>query len=301
MRSDRFRDDVDRNRAESFAAELGLDCRVGDRFEDVLRDAEVDIVDVTGPSHVHAEQGIAAAEAGKHVLVEKPIALSMAENRALRDAVAKAGVKSIAGFVGRWNPSVANLKSLLAAGTIGELIYAEADYWHPMRPSHHAWNLHSKKGPAAAPCSWPAATPLDALRWLTGDEVVELTAISNNKRGDFEYDPNVVALMKFRSGMIAKSSTLFDCAMPYTFNIDLVGVEGTLRDNRLWSKKLLPGQTGWAMLPTILPRLRRRCPSRLRRRDRPFRRVHSPGARVALQHRRRLPQPRIVLCHRPLD
>ena len=58
--------------------------------------------------------------------------------------------------------------------------------------------------------------------------------------------------MKFRSGMIAKSSTLFDCAMPYTFNIDLVGVEGALRDNRLWSKKLLPGQTGWAVLPTVL-------------------------------------------------
>ena len=59
--------------------------------------------------------------------------------------MAKAGVKSIGGFVGRWNPSLTNLKSLLAAGTIGELIYAEADYWHPMRPSHHAWNLHSRK------------------------------------------------------------------------------------------------------------------------------------------------------------
>ena len=244
--------DVDRNRAEGFAAEFGLKCRVGDRFEDVLRDGEVDIVDVTGPSHLHAEHGIAAAEAGKHVFVEKPIALSMAENRALRDAVAKAGVKSIGGFVGRWNPSIANLKSLLAAGTIGELIYAEADYWHPMRPSHHAWNLHSKTKTGGGAMLLAGCHALDALRWLTGDEVVEVTAISNNKRGDFEYDPNVVAVMKFRSGMIAKSSTLFDCEMPYTFNIDLVGIDGALRDNRLWSKKLLPGQTNWAVLPTIL-------------------------------------------------
>jgi predicted dehydrogenase len=244
--------DIDRDRAERFAAELGLDCRVGDRFEDVLRDGDVDIVDVTGPSHVHAEQGIAAAEAGKHVLVEKPIALSMTENRALRDAVAKAGVKSLGGFVGRWNPSIANLKSLLAAGTIGELIYAEADYWHGMGPSHHAWNLHSKRKTGGSAMLLAGCHAIDALRWLTGDEVVEVTAIANNKRGNFEYDPNVVAVMKFQSGMLGKASTLFDCAMPYTFNIDLIGLEGTLRDNRLWSKKLLPGQTGWAVLPTIL-------------------------------------------------
>ena len=141
---------------------------------------------------------------------------------------------------------------------------------------------------------------LDALRWLAGDEVVEVTAISNNKRGDFEYDPNVVAVMKFRSGMIAKSSTLFDCEMPYTFNIDLVGVDGDLRDNRLWSKKLLPGQTNWAVLPTVLldsatwpitPSTPRSTIS-----SSAFAR-----ARVALQHRRRLPHPRVVFCHRPLD
>jgi len=93
----------------------------------------------------------------------------------------------------------------------------------------------------------------DALRWFAGEEVVELTAYSNNQKGLFEYDANVVAVLRFQSGAIGKTSALFDCEMPYSFNIDLVGTEGTLRDNRLWSKKLLPGQTGWTEMKTILP------------------------------------------------
>jgi len=59
--------------------------------------------------------------------------------------------------------------------------------------------------------------------------------------------------LKFRSGAIGKTSTLFDADMPYSFNIDLAGTEGTLRDNRVWSKKLFPGQTGWTTMSTILP------------------------------------------------
>jgi predicted dehydrogenase len=94
---------------------------------------------------------------------------------------------------------------------------------------------------------------VDALRWLAGDEVAQVSAMSNNIQGLYEYDSNVVATVKFQGGAIGKTSTLFDCEMPYTFNIDLAGTEGTLRDNRLWSPKLLPGQQDWATLPTIMP------------------------------------------------
>jgi predicted dehydrogenase len=93
---------------------------------------------------------------------------------------------------------------------------------------------------------------VDLLRYLVDDEVVEVSAMSNNHKGLFEYDANVVALCKFRGGVVAKASVLFDCTMPYTFNIDFAGTEGTLRDNRLWSTRLLPGQSGWATIPTTM-------------------------------------------------
>jgi predicted dehydrogenase len=60
-------------------------------------------------------------------------------------------------------------------------------------------------------------------------------------------------VLRFRGGAIGKTSVLLDSEMPYSFNIDLAGTEGTLRDNRLWSKKLLPKQTSWATLPTVMP------------------------------------------------
>ncbi len=244
--------DLHSERARQFAEKNGLDCAVRDNFDEMLNDDRVDIVDVTGPSHVHAAQGAAAAKAGKHVLVEKPIALSMEENRALRDAIAEAGVKSITSFVARFNPEVGTLKSLIQSKAIGELFYAEVDYWHAIKPVHHAWNLHSKKETGGSTMLLGGCHAIDTLRWLVGDEVEEITAYANNHKGNFEYDANVVAIMKFRGGVIAKASALFDCEMPYAFNIDLAGTEGTLRDNRVWSKKLFPGQTSWSSFPTIM-------------------------------------------------
>ena len=65
--------------AQRLVAKLGLECNVGDDFGDILRDERVDIVNISGPNQVHAEQGIAAAEAGKHLLMEKPMCVSMSE------------------------------------------------------------------------------------------------------------------------------------------------------------------------------------------------------------------------------
>jgi len=243
-----------RQSARRLADTLGLECTVGDDYRQVLRDQRVDIVNLSGPNQVHAEQGIAAAEAGKHVLIEKPMVLSMDENRALREAVARAGVRSVVSFVLRWNPLFENLKSLLAAGAVGELFYLEVDYWHGISPTWYGgWEWAHRIETGGSTMLLGGCHAADALRWFAGEEVAEVTAYSNNKKGLFEYDANVVAVLKFQSGAVGKTSALFDAEMPYSFNIDLVGTEGTLRDNRLWSKKFMPGQTGWTEMATILP------------------------------------------------
>jgi predicted dehydrogenase len=242
-----------RESAEQLAEKLGLVCTIHECFEDALADESVDVVNLSGPNHVHAEQGIAAAEAGKHILIEKPMAITMDENRALRDAVKSAGVRSVVSFVLRWNPLFDNLKSLLGAGAIGRLFYAEVDYWHGIGTWYSGWEWAHKKTTGGSTMLLAGCHAVDALRWFTGDEVVEVTAFANNTKGLYEYDANVVALLRFRNGAIGKTSALMDAEMPYAFNIDLCGTEGTLRDNRLWSKKMLPGQTAWATLPTIMP------------------------------------------------
>jgi len=73
---------------------------------------------------------IAAAMAGKHILVEKPIAMNRDELHAMDPAVREAGVKTVCRFVLRYNPMVATAKELIRDGMFGELLYVQADYWH---------------------------------------------------------------------------------------------------------------------------------------------------------------------------
>lgn len=68
-----------RETAQRLIDELGLDCPAGNDFDAVLANPRVDVVNISGPNHVHAAQGIAAAEAEKHILIEKPMAITMDE------------------------------------------------------------------------------------------------------------------------------------------------------------------------------------------------------------------------------
>lgn len=245
--------DIDRPKAEQFVQRLELGCGVHDRLEDVLRNPEVDIVDISGPNQVHTPQGVAAAEAGKHVLVEKPICLSMRDNRMLRDAVVRNGVKSIVSFVFRWIPLVQNLKSLVESGALGQLFYIEVNYWHEIGPWWSGFDWGRTKAIGGSATLLAGCHAIDAARYLAGDEVAEVSAFSNNQRGLYEYDANVAAILKFRGGAIGYTSTLYDGDMPYQADFDLVGTEGTVRNNRLWSKRLFPGQTDWTTMATISP------------------------------------------------
>ncbi len=239
--------------ARRLADRYELRCPIYERFEEVLQDPRVDIVNISGPNHVHAAQAIAAVESGRHVLVEKPIALNTADNRALRDAVAKAGVKSIVGFVLRWNPMLLSLKSLLAQQAVGDLIHAGVDYWHHLDPAYRGWDWAFRKDTGGSAMLFGGCHAVDALRWLVQQDAVEVSAVANNQRGIFEYDANVVATVKFRNGTLGRTSVLFDAEIPYTFNVDLLGTDGSIRDNRLWLPKLLPGQNQWTTFPTVTP------------------------------------------------
>jgi len=104
-------------------------------YEKALEHEGVDIVSVCTPQHLHAENTIAAANARKHIVIEKPIANSPAEMRAMRDAVRKAGVKTIVSFVLRWNPLFKTIKSMIADDALGQVYCVETDYQHDIGSS----------------------------------------------------------------------------------------------------------------------------------------------------------------------
>jgi predicted dehydrogenase len=241
--------------AASKARQLGLDpaeLGIYDRVEDLLAHPGLDALSICTPHARHAQETIAAAQAGKHVLIEKPVATSLADLRAMDAAVAAAGVKTVAGFVLRWNPLTLAAKAMLAEGLFGDPIYVQADYWHNGEVSGY---------PGAKGRLWRATLDamlsggchaVDLARYLMSSDVVEVTAMETTALEGLPKPPNQVALVRFANGKAGKVSAITEPWIPYQFNIDLLGTDGGLRDNRFFSRKL-PGILDWTTFPTVLP------------------------------------------------
>lgn len=116
-------------------------------FAEMLEDGEFDIVDLCTPDYLHAEQTILAAQAGKHVLCEKPMALSIEEAYRMKDAVEEANVQFMCAMVQRWRPRHRAIKAQIESSTIGEVVYLsyrskgaffsyESDSFYRSRTSH---------------------------------------------------------------------------------------------------------------------------------------------------------------------
>ena len=246
----------DKLRARAKADALGLpQCTAYDSYEAMLEDRNVQIVSICTPHHQHAQQGILAARAGKHLLIEKPMALDLQSLRELAAAVQKAGVRSVVSFVLRWNPLFQVIKSILAEGTIGELFYSEVDYMHGIGPWYGQYHWNIRKDIGGSSLLTAGCHAVDGLRWFLQREAVEVYGMANFSKGNplkYEYEPNSVTLIRFNDGAVGKVASSIECAMPYVFNIELLGDKGTIRNNQIFSRKW-PGQTGWATIPTVLP------------------------------------------------
>lgn len=109
-------------RAEEAAAQFGFASTTRD-WREVAADARVRAVSITAPNFLHREIGVAMAEAGKHIWIEKPVGLTAADARAVADAVARAGVQGAVGFNYRNAPAVEAARDLIAAGEIGAVTH----------------------------------------------------------------------------------------------------------------------------------------------------------------------------------
>jgi predicted dehydrogenase len=110
----------DGRRGREWAARFGIP-RVHESYEALLADPEVDAVYLPLPNHLHAEWTIAAARAGKHVLCEKPLAMTAAEAETMVEACADAGIVLMEAFMYRHHPTWVAVRELIASGRIGEL------------------------------------------------------------------------------------------------------------------------------------------------------------------------------------
>lgn len=243
-----------REGAERKARELGLDVPVYDSLEEMLARPDVDAVSICTPPARHAEETVLAARAGKHVLIEKPVALNPEDLHRMRAAVREAGVRTVVSFVLRWNPAVANIKALRALGAFGDTFLVQTDYWHNVQVRHARPGRRTKHGVGAM--LEGGCHAFDMARYLMESDIDSVSARSWTPGEDGEEGEsghaNTLAVVRFTNGAMGKVSACTSQWMPYNFNIDVFGTEGAVRGNRLYTTKL-PGLTGFAEMETVLP------------------------------------------------
>ncbi|WOH69473.1 Gfo/Idh/MocA family oxidoreductase [Bradyrhizobium sp. BWA-3-5] len=188
--------------------------RVFADYRKMLDEARPEAVIIASPNQLHAENGIACARAGIHILIEKPVTDTLETAGSLIAEVRKAGVKSVVGHHRRHHMQVKTLKALLSEGRIGDVVGVSA-IWATHKPENYfkiaPWRSQAGGGPILI----NLIHEIDFLRFTLG-EVTAVEAIAANRQRGFAIEDTAVALIAFESGALG-TFFLSDCAVtPWT-------------------------------------------------------------------------------------
>jgi predicted dehydrogenase len=208
----------------------------------LLADSTIQVVDICSYPKEHAVQAIAAAKAGKHLIIEKPIALSWEDCLEVQKAVQAAKVQACVCFEHRFSSQMRTIKAIIDRGLLGRIHYGEVDYYRGIGPGwpQFRWAVAKEQGGSsllAAGCH-----ALDALLLCMGENVEVVSSYSthsvNKEFARYEYPTTSVTILKFKDGRVGKVASVMDCLQPFYFRIHLIGSEGSLLDDKLYSTQL---------------------------------------------------------------
>lgn len=207
-------------RAETFAASHGIARHYGS-YEALLEARDLDVVYVALPNHLHAEWTIRALEAGKHVLCEKPLALSVDEVDAIRDASKRSGYVAVEAFMYLHHPQILRAIELAAEGTLGALQLIQGSFSFVLSFVGDARASREMGGGSL----WDVGCyPVSLARRIYGTEPERVAAFARfDERG---VDRMFVGLMAFTGGLLAQLDSGF--AAVDRERIEIVGSEASL-------------------------------------------------------------------------
>ncbi|WP_152192595.1 Gfo/Idh/MocA family protein [Georgenia satyanarayanai] len=163
-------------RAQGYAERLDI-ARPYGSHEELLADPDVDAVYVPLPNTEHARWTVAAVEAGKHVLCEKPIVQGVAELDTVEEAARRAGVQVTEAFMYRYHPQLRRVRSLLEAGEIGDLVTVESSF-HFVQARTEPLDIRLRRDLGGGAHNDIGCYPIDLLGWLTGAEPDDLGVVA---------------------------------------------------------------------------------------------------------------------------
>lgn len=220
--------DTNMERCQELADKYGIK-QVYQDYRELLKNDEIEAVTIVTPDQTHAEVSIAAMNAGKHVLCEKPMALDLDECCDMIRVSDATGKKLMIGQICRFTPGFMEAKRLVDAGAIGELFFVESEYAHDYSymKGPDNWRITPERHPIIG----GACHAIDLLRWIAGDPE-ETTAYSNHKMlPGWPVDDCTIAIFKFPNHVIGKVFCSIGCKREYTMRTVLYGTLGTITVN----------------------------------------------------------------------
>jgi D-xylose 1-dehydrogenase (NADP+, D-xylono-1,5-lactone-forming) len=193
----------DAARAERFARELGIERSYGS-YESLLADSKIDAVYVALPNSLHAEWSIRAAEAGKHVLCEKPLSATAVEARAMFGAAQKHGVYLREGYPYRAQPQTLKLRELLDAGALGKIQLIQASFGFTMSDGA---NIRLDPVLAGGALMDAGSYPVSLVRMVAKERPTRVHAVA--QWTDSGVDRTLAATIEFPGGLLAQISCSF--------------------------------------------------------------------------------------------
>ncbi len=208
----------------------------------MLADPNVDVVSICSYPQDHARHAIAAARAGKHLIIEKPLALTWEDCLAVQKAVTAAKVRTCVCFECRFSSQFQTIKAVIDQGLLGRIHYGEVDYYHGIGPWYGQFRWNTRKDAGGSSLLSAGCHAMDALLLCMGHEVEVVSGYSTHSTAkdfaSYEYPTTSVTILKFKDGRVGKVASVIDCLQPYYFHVHLVGSEGSLLDNKFHSTKL---------------------------------------------------------------
>jgi predicted dehydrogenase len=221
--------DIDKARAEKVGAAYKAKAYV--RYEEMLKDPRIEAVSIVVPDMAHRDPCVAAANAGKHILLEKPLATSVEDGKAILEAVQRNKVTMMVDFMNRWSPPFSLAKKSLDSGEIGELLYINMKL-------NDAIYVPTKMLSWAGSSSvlwFLGSHAIDLALWLAGSPVEEVFCTSTSKvlkgmgipTADFYH-----SVLQFKGGAVAniENSWILPESGPtlFEFTAEIVGTKGKI-------------------------------------------------------------------------
>lgn len=212
-----------KQKAEQTALELSIE-KAYDSYEALLSDQDIDAVYIPLPNHLHMEWTIKAAEAGKHVLCEKPIALNAAQAQKMVDACEKAGVFLAEAFMYRHHPRYRKILDIIKSGEIGDVRSIHANFTFNNAKDYD--NIRFKKEWGGGSIYDVGAYPISVGRLLLGSEPHAVTVHALFSPEHDDVDMMASGLIEYANGV----GLTFDCGMWGAFrnSLEILGSDGRI-------------------------------------------------------------------------